>query len=135
MSRHIVTEGNLTRPPRGGHGHAGKSWAHLDIAVTDRTQDADGAWTDGPVTYYRIAAFGRPAENALDSLDKGERVLVAGQLTVQAYQRGDGTTGVANEIIAEHLGASLTHNTVSVTPNTNGAGRRAEPTDQPSGHA
>ena len=35
MSRYIVAEGNLTRPPRGGHGQSGKAWAHLDIAVAE----------------------------------------------------------------------------------------------------
>ena len=133
MSRYIVAEGNFTRPPRGGHGQSGKAWAHLDIAVAERTQDSDRTWTDGPVSYYRITAFGRTAENAINSLDKGERVLVAGQLTVQTYQRGDGTTGVANEIIADHLGASLAYNTVTVIP-INSGGQRAETADQPVGH-
>ena len=49
MSRHIVIEGNLTRDPNGGYGKdTGKAYAHLDIAVTDRTRNNQRDWVDGP---------------------------------------------------------------------------------------
>jgi single-stranded DNA-binding protein len=77
MSRHIVIEGNLTRDPNGGYGKdTGKAYTHLDIAVTDRTRNNQGDWVDGPPTYYRVTVFGRTAENALNSLAKGNTVLV-----------------------------------------------------------
>ena len=117
MSRHIVIEGNLTRDPQGGYGKdTGKAYTHLDIAVTDRTRNTEGEWIDGPVTYYRVTTFGRTAENALNSLTKGNTVLVTGQLTVRSYTRTDGTPATAQEITADHLGAALTHTTVVVNP-------------------
>ena len=108
MSRHIVLEGNLTRDPQGGYGKdTGKAHTHLDIAVTDRSRNTEGEWIDGPVTHYRVTTcpaartaarfagpspalrrcFNRTAENALNSLTKGNTVLVTGQLTVRSYTR------------------------------------------------
>ena len=119
MSRHIVIEGNLTRDPNGGYGKdTGKAYAHLDIAVTDRVKSNQGDWVDGPPTYYRVTVFGRTAENALNSLTKGNTVLVTGDLTVRAYTRTDGTPGTANDIIADHLGAALTHTGVTIPEKT-----------------
>ena len=119
MSRHIVIEGNLTRDPNGGYGKdTGKAYTHLDIAVTDRTRNDQGDWVDGPPTYYRVTVFGRTAENALNSLTKGNTVLVTGDLTVRSYTRTDGTPGIANEITADHLGAALTYTTIMITPKT-----------------
>jgi single-strand DNA-binding protein len=123
MSRHIVIEGNLTRDPNGGYGKdTGKAYTHLDVAVTDRVRNTQGDWIDGPVTYYRVTAFGKTAENATNSLTKGTTVIVTGQLTVRSYTRGDGTPGVAQEIIADHLGAALTYTTVTIS--TTGAANR-----------
>ena len=123
MSRHIVIEGNLTRDPNGGYGKdTGKAYTHLDIAVTDRVKTNQGDWVDGPPTYYRVTVFGRTAENALNSLAKGNTVIAAGELTVRAYTRTDGTPGIANDIIADHLGVALTYTTVTIPEK---AGRQA----------
>ena len=119
MSRHIVIEGNLTRDPNGGYGKdTGKAYTHLDIAVTDRIRNNQGEWVDGPTTYYRVTAFGKTAENALNSLTKGNTVIATGELTVRNYTRTDGTPGIANEIIADHLGAALTYTSVTINPKT-----------------
>jgi len=123
MSRHIVIEGNLTRDPNGGYGKdTGKAYTHLDIAVPDRIRNTQGDWVDGPPTYYRVTVFGKTAENALNSLAKGNTVIAAGELTVRAYTRTDGTPGIANDIIADHLGVALTYTTVTIPEK---AGRQA----------
>jgi single-strand DNA-binding protein len=123
MSRHIVIEGNLTRDPNGGYGKdTGKAYTHLDVAVTDRIKSSQGDWVDGPPTYYRVTVFGKTAENALNSLTKGNTVIATGDLTVRAYTRTDGTPGTANDIVADHLGAALTYTGVTIPGK---AGRQA----------
>jgi single-strand DNA-binding protein len=115
MSRHIVIEGNLTRDPNGGYGKdSGKAYTHLDVAVTDRIKNANGEWIDGPPTYYRVTVFGHTAENALNSLTKGNTIIATGELTVRNYTRTDGTPGIAHDIIADHLGAALTYTTIII---------------------
>ena len=119
MSRLIVIEGNLTRDPNGGYGKdTGKAYTHLDIAVTDRVHNNQSEWEDGPTTYYRVTTFGKTAENALNSLTKGNTIIATGDLTVRNYTRTDGTTGIAHEIIADHLGAALTYTGLTINPKT-----------------
>ena len=60
--------------------------------------------------------FGKTAENATNSLAKGNTVIVTGDLTVRAYTRTDGTPGIAHEITADHLGAALTYTTITINP-------------------
>ena len=75
--------------------------------------------TDPAVLHQeRVTVFGRTAENALNSLTKGNTVLVTGDLTVRGYTRTDGTPGTANDIIADHLGAALTHTAVTIPEKT-----------------
>lgn len=113
---HIIIEGNLTADAEGGYGkESGKPWARLNVAVNNRVKSQDGSWTDGPTSFYRVTAFGSLAENAMDSLHKGDTVVVSGDLTVEGFVRQDGTNGVSQEITADHLGASLRFGTVAIT--------------------
>ena len=85
--------------------------------VTDRVKSNQGDWVDGTPTYYRVTVFGRTAENALNSLTKGNTVLVTGDLIVRSYTRTDGTPGTAHDITADHLGAAaLTYTGVTINP-------------------
>lgn len=50
----------------------------------------------------------KPKTVAPSTPDKGDAVLVAGHPhTVEGFTRQDGTNGLSNEIIADHLGASV----------------------------
>ena len=116
---HIIIEGNLTADPEGGHGReSGRAYARLNVAVNNRNKDQAGNWVDGPTSFYRVTCFGSLAENAIDSLRKGDAVVVAGDLTVEGFVRQDGTHGVSQEITADHLGASLRFGTVAITKTT-----------------
>ena len=116
MSTHTVIEGNLTRDPEGGFAReSGKAWARIDVAVSDRTRDEQGTWTDTPTTYYRVTVFGKRAEHVLDSLHKGDTIVAAGQTTVEAFTRQDGTQGQANRITADVIGASLLYEGVTTS--------------------
>lgn len=114
MSSFIAARGNLTRDPDGGFAaETGKAWAHLDLAVNDRVKTTSGQWANGPAFYYRVTVFGRTAEHALESLHRGEGVVFAGQLTVKAYTRTDGTEGVNREVIADLLGMDLSQTKIA----------------------
>ncbi len=83
--------------------------------MNNRVKIQDGSWTDGPTSFYRVTAFGSLAENAMNSLHKGNTVVVSGDLTVESFVRHDGTNGVSQEITADHLGASLRFGTAAIT--------------------
>ena len=57
------------------------------VASTDRRRDAQGNWSDGQTSWYRVNAWGELGRNALVSLRKGQRVIVAGDLVRQRVGR------------------------------------------------
>jgi len=81
------------------------------LASTDRRRDAQGNWQDGTTSWYRVNAWGELGRNALNSLRKGQRVIVAGDLSVSEWDGADGHKGRSVEIRATALGHDLTFGT------------------------
>ena len=78
------------------------------VASTDRRRDAQGNWSDGQTSWYRVNAWGELGRNALVSLRKGQRVIVAGDLSVSEWDGSDGHKNRSVEIRAVSLGHDLT---------------------------
>ena len=78
------------------------------VASTDRRRDAQGNWSDGQTSWYRVNAWGELGRNALVSLRKGQRVIVAGDLSVSEWDGTDGHKNRSVEIRAVSLGHDLT---------------------------
>ena len=66
-------------------------------------------------SYLQVVVFGSRAEHSAESLHKGDTVIAAGQLTVEAFTRQDGTSGQANRVVADVLGASLLYGEVTTS--------------------
>src|SRR5207302_10639014 len=81
------------------------------LASTDRRRDAQGNWADGTTSWYRVNAWGELGRNALASLRKGQRVIVAGDITISEWDGADGHKGRSVEIRAAALGHDLTFGT------------------------
>ena len=81
------------------------------LASTDRRRDAQGNWQDGTTSWYRVNAWGELGRNALASLRKGQRAIVAGDLSVSEWDGADGHKGRSVEIRAVALGHDLTFGT------------------------
>jgi single-strand DNA-binding protein len=63
-------------------------------------------WVDGETNWYTVTAFRTLAVNAAGSIDKGDRVIVAGDLRVRDWDNGE-RAGTSVEIEATHLGHDL----------------------------
>ena len=77
------------------------------MAVTARVKDGD-RWRDGDTSFYRITAWRQLAEHIGDSLSKGNRVIVLGQLRARSWETPEGERRTVVEVVADELGASLT---------------------------
>jgi single-strand DNA-binding protein len=65
-----------------------------------------------------VTAFETLAENIVDSLHKGDKVIIDGYFdTARTYQTAAGETRVALDVIANDVTPSLRYATVSVTRN------------------
>jgi single-strand DNA-binding protein len=78
------------------------------IANTPRRIDAKtGEWRDGQTTYLNVVCWRKLAENAADSLRKGQAVIVIGRLTQRDSETKEGEKRTTYEIDASHCGHDL----------------------------
>ncbi|GAB3560228.1 hypothetical protein GCM10027405_09680 [Arthrobacter alkaliphilus] len=102
----INIAGNLVANPELSYGDSGVAHAKLRVAVNQRIQGADGTWQDGEPVFHSVSAFRALAENAANSLKKGDPVTVAGELEFRSYEK-DGEKREARRIVADTIGPDL----------------------------
>lgn len=87
MAEVIVTvTGNVGAEPTLNTGPSGVLWTHFSVASTRRVRDAEGRWSDGDTTWYKVRVYRDQARNVVESLHRGTPVIVTGRLTVEDYQ-------------------------------------------------
>jgi single-strand DNA-binding protein len=116
----ITLIGNLTANPELRSTPSGLPVTSLRIAVTPRTRQEDGSWTDGATSFHTVNVWRHQATNAVDTLTKGTRVLVVGRPKDRTWTDQDGTEHQVTEVDAEEVGPSLRWATAQVT-RANGA--------------
>ena len=130
MTERITLVGNLTADPELRFTPSGLQVANLRLAVTPRTRQEDGTWTQGETTFHTVNVWRDQASNAVDSLTKGARVLVVGRPKQRSWTDQDGTEHHVTEVDAEELGPSLRWATAKVT-RTNGRRSSGQVTEEP----
>ena len=103
---HVTITGNLTDDPEVTFTPNGHPVANFRLAVTARVKDGD-SWRDGDTSFFRITAWRQLAEHIGDSLAKGDRVLVTGQLRMRAWETPEGDKRSVVEVTADEVGPSL----------------------------
>jgi single-strand DNA-binding protein len=103
---HVTIAGNLTSDPELTITTSGAQVANFRVAVTSRVRDGN-TWRDGDTSFYRITAWRDLAANVTDSLGKGDRVLVVGQLRMRSWETPEGEQRSVVEVTAEEVGPSL----------------------------
>lgn len=121
MANNIVTTvvGNLTADPELRFSKDGRPYATMSIASTPRVY-RDGEWVDGETTFMNAAIWGNPANNVVESLSKGDRVVAHGRLMTSVNTEDD--MRYLNMTIDE-IGASLTFVTAELTKNDKPKGK------------
>lgn len=85
--------------------------ANVSIAVTPRRK-VDGQWVDGQPAFYRVAAWNQLAENAAESIRKGDRVTVVGRLEPREYEH-NGEKRTSLDVTADSIALDLRFATAS----------------------
>ena len=104
----ITIVGNLVADPELRYTPAGQPVANFRIASTPRFHDkASGEWKDGDSLFLACNVWRQMAENCVESLQKGMRVIVTGRLRQRSYETKEGEKRTVYEVEVDDVGPSL----------------------------
>lgn len=101
MNKAIVC-GNLGKDPEIRYTTDGQAVANLRVATTRKWKDKRDEVRE-ETTWHQVVVWGRSAEPCGKYLNKGDRVLVEGRISVREYTDRDGNKRTATEIVAENV--------------------------------
>jgi single-strand DNA-binding protein len=127
---YVTITGNLTDDPEVTFTPNGAAVCNFRLAVTPRIRQGD-TWTDGETSFFRITAWWQLAEHVGDSLSKGDRVIVQGQLRARSWETPEGERRSVVEVTAEEVGPSLKWATAKPERTTANGRKAAQGNDDP----
>ncbi|TQM01691.1 single-stranded DNA-binding protein [Pseudonocardia kunmingensis] len=121
--------GNITADPELRFTPSGAAVANFTVASTPRTLDREsGEWRDGDTLFMRCNIWRQPAENVVETLTRGMRVMVTGRLRQRSFETREGEKRTVVELEVDEVGASLRYATAKVNKvktATTGPGRNS----------
>lgn len=110
----LTIAGSLTATPELRTLPNGDFVANFTVASNSRRYNKQtDKYEDGDALFMRCSAFRNLAENLGNSLDKGARVIVTGNLRQRSYEK-DGEKKTVFELQVTEVGASMLFATVKV---------------------
>lgn len=111
----VTVVGNLAADPELRYTSQGVAVANFTVASTPRQFDKQsGEWKDGDPLFLRCAIWRQAAENVAESLTKGARVIVSGQLKQRSFETREGEKRTVIELEVDEIGPSLRYATAKV---------------------
>ena len=119
----ITVIGNLTADPELRFTPNGVPVANFTVASTPRTFDRQtNEWRDGEAMFLNCSVWRQFAENVAESLSKGMRVIVSGNLKARSYEDRNGNRRTSYEIDVIEIGPSLKFAAAKVSRNQSSGG-------------
>jgi single-strand DNA-binding protein len=120
MRTTVTFEGNLAADPELRYTPSGKQIVEFTVLVNERRHNSDsGEWEDGEPTRHRVKAFRQLGENIVESLGRGDRVIVHGTVTTDTWTDKDThEKRTAQKVLADVVGPSLRWATTRITKAT-----------------
>ena len=119
----ITVVGNLVNDPEMRYTNSGAAVATFRIASTPRTLDRQtGDWKDGEALFLTCSIWREAAENVVQSLQRGARVIVQGRLRQRTYDTKEGEKRTVVELEVDEVGPSLRYATANVQKATRSSG-------------
>jgi single-strand DNA-binding protein len=110
MRINMTVVGNLTKDPELRFTASGKAVANLVIACSERKFDKEtNTWSDGKAVFITATVWGKMAENATESLQKGMQVIATGVLRQHEFEDKQGAQQRRFELEVENIGAGLSN--------------------------
>lgn len=107
--------GNLTREPEARFTPSGAMLASMRVAYTPRVKNPNGpGYIDQPTIYHDVTVWRAQAENVIESLTAGSRVVIIGRWQRQHWVTAEGESKSRLVLVASEVGASLLFRQVRV---------------------
>lgn len=105
----VTVDGRLAADPELRFSQAGTAVCRLRLVAADRRKnEATNEWEDASTLWLDATAFGKMAENAVESLAKGDLVLAHGRLQTDEWvDRDSGQKRSKITMIIDAIGPSL----------------------------
>lgn len=116
----VTIIGNVAGEPELKFLPSGLGVCNFSVAATPRVKNGD-TWSDGETMWVRCAAWRQLAENVIESIHKGTRVIVQGRLKVRSFEQ-DGIKRTSIEMDVDAIGPELAFATASVNKATRSSG-------------
>jgi single-strand DNA-binding protein len=111
----ITVIGNITNEPELRFTQSGVAVVTFSVADNPRKKNQQtNQYENGESTFYRVQAWRQQAENIAESLSKGDRVVVVGELQNRRYEAQDGSVRFSLEINANAVAADTRFATVQI---------------------
>ncbi len=112
----ITVTGNVVTDPELRYTQTGQAVASFRVASTPRFFDKpSGEWKDGDSLFLACTVWRQQAENTVESLQKGMRVIVSGRLRQRSYETREGEKRTVYEVEVDDVAPSLRHASAKVT--------------------
>jgi len=108
--------GNITADPELRFTPSGQATASFGLAINRKWTDKATNEKRESVSFFDIVCWQEMAENAAESLQKGDRVVIVGRLEQRSWDGEDGKRYKV-EVVAEEVGPSIRWATAVVTKN------------------
>ena len=120
----ITVIGNLTADPELRFTPSGAAVANFTVASTPRKFNKQtNEFEDGETLFLRCSVWREAAENVAESLTRGVRVVVTGNLVSRSWEDKDsGQKRTVMEMQVDEVGPSLRYATAKVTKAQRGGG-------------
>lgn len=128
MSTTVTLVGRLGGDPEIRFTQLGKSIASFSMVTSKSTKQPDGSWLESETTWYKVEAWEGLGENVVESLRKGDQVIVVGRLYMDTYTARDGAERQSLKVNAYSIGPDLKR---GVYRKAEAAGVAARPIDDP----
>lgn len=107
MAEHINLTGVVGTIPKHIRTTEGLAVTSFRLASTVRRYDrGQNRWVDGDTNWFTVTAFRQLAVNVLESVDRGQPVMVTGRVRIKEWENGE-KRGTSVEVVADSVGHDL----------------------------
>jgi single-strand DNA-binding protein len=121
----VTLVGNITDDPELRFTPSGAAVANFTVAVNRRIRQGD-RWEDRLDGFFNCSCWRDMAENAAESLRKGNRVVVVGRLNQRSWDDREGNRRTAVEVQVDEVAPSLKWATAQIQKSSRSSGRSSE---------